>query len=77
MLGMVQSLNVSVAAAVVLFEAQRQRLAAGYYDQVRLDPDTYHRTLFQWAYPDLAAAYDEAGKPYPRLGEDGQLITDD
>lgn len=31
MLGMVQSLNVSVAAAAVLFEAQRQRLAAGMY----------------------------------------------
>ena len=29
MLGMVQSLNVSVAAAVILFEAQRQRLAGG------------------------------------------------
>ncbi|PSO47411.1 MAG: tRNA (guanosine(18)-2'-O)-methyltransferase TrmH [Cyanobacteria bacterium SW_9_44_58] len=75
MLGMVQSLNVSVAAAVILFEAQRQRLAAGYYDQVRLDSETYHRTLFQWAYPELAAAYDKAGKPYPRLGDDGQIIT--
>lgn len=73
MLGMVQSLNVSVAAAVILFEAQRQRLAAGYYDQPRLDPETYQRTLFQWAYPDLALAYDEAGQPYPSLGDDGQL----
>lgn len=36
MLGMVQSLNVSVAAAVILFEAQRQRLAAGHYDAPRL-----------------------------------------
>ncbi|MEM7495155.1 MAG: tRNA (guanosine(18)-2'-O)-methyltransferase TrmH [Myxococcota bacterium] len=32
MLGMVPSLNVSVAAAVILFEAQRQRLRAGLYD---------------------------------------------
>lgn len=31
MAGMVQSLNVSVAAAVILFEAQRQRDAAGMY----------------------------------------------
>lgn len=37
MLGMVQSLNVSVAAAVILFEAQRQRLAAGRYDRPELD----------------------------------------
>ena len=33
MLGMVPSLNVSVAAAVILFEAQRQRLRAGLYDR--------------------------------------------
>lgn len=36
MLGMVQSLNVSVAAAVILFEAQRQRVAAGMYDRPSL-----------------------------------------
>lgn len=76
MFGMVQSLNVSVAAAVILFEAQRQRLAAGQYDQPSLDPETYHCVLFQWAYPDLAAMYDEAGKPYPTLGEDGQFLTE-
>ena len=29
--GMVQSLNISVACAVTLFELQRQRLSAGYY----------------------------------------------
>ena len=74
MLGMVQSLNVSVAAAVILFEAQRQRIRAGYYDQPRLDPENYQRTLFQWAYPDLALAYDQQGKPYPPLGEEGQLL---
>ena len=73
MFGMVQSLNVSVAAAVILFEAQRQRLGAGYYEQSRLDPETYHQTLFRWAYPDLATAYDEAGKPYPDLEDDGQI----
>lgn len=31
-MGMVQSLNVSVACAVTLYEAYRQRAAAGYYD---------------------------------------------
>ena len=33
MVGMVQSLNVSVSVAVCLFEAMRQRLAAGMYDK--------------------------------------------
>lgn len=36
MFGMVQSLNVSVAAAVVLYEALRQRLAKGMYDKSEL-----------------------------------------
>lgn len=48
MLGMVQSLNVSVAAAVVLFEAQRQRLTAGLYEQPRLDQATDQRVWEEW-----------------------------
>jgi tRNA (guanosine-2'-O-)-methyltransferase len=48
MLGMVQSLNVSVAAAVILFEAQRQRLQAGLYDRPRLDPELYQKILEDW-----------------------------
>jgi tRNA (guanosine-2'-O-)-methyltransferase len=73
MLGMVQSLNVSVANAVILFEAQRQRLAAGLYDRVRLNPATYDRVLFKWGYPDVAAMYDKQGKPYPKLTETGEI----
>ncbi|ADD26977.1 tRNA (guanosine(18)-2'-O)-methyltransferase TrmH [Meiothermus ruber] len=48
MVGMVQSLNVSVAAAVILFEAQRQRLQAGFYEQVRLAPEQYEAVLQSW-----------------------------
>ncbi|WP_135257807.1 tRNA (guanosine(18)-2'-O)-methyltransferase TrmH [Thermus caldilimi] len=48
MFGMVQSLNVSVAAAVILFEAQRQRLKAGLYEKPRLDPELYQRVLEDW-----------------------------
>jgi tRNA (guanosine-2'-O-)-methyltransferase len=36
MMGMSQSLNVSVACALVLYEAQRQRMQAGMYAQRRL-----------------------------------------
>jgi tRNA (guanosine-2'-O-)-methyltransferase len=48
MMGMVQSLNVSVAAAVILFEAQRQRLQAGFYQQPRLSPEDYEFWLRNW-----------------------------
>ncbi len=75
MLGMVQSLNVSVAAAVVLFEAQRQRLAAGMYNQVSLDSDTFKKTAFEWAYPDIAAIYRQKEEAYPMLGEDGEILS--
>jgi tRNA (guanosine-2'-O-)-methyltransferase len=39
MMGMVQSLNVSVAGAVCLYEAYRQRLVAGCYQSLRLESE--------------------------------------
>lgn len=74
MAGMVASLNVSVAAALILYEAQRQRSRAGLYDLPRLDPETHRRTLFEWAYPELAAYCREIGHPYPRLDEGGRIL---
>lgn len=74
MLGMVQSLNVSVAAAVILFEAQRQRLAVGMYESSSLDAETYQQTLFEWAYPEIAAIYRQKGEAYPALGEAGEIL---
>ena len=74
MLGMVQSLNVSVAAAVILFEAQRQRLGQNMYDTSRLESSTYHKILFEWSYPNLATMYQEKGETYPFLGENGEII---
>ncbi len=48
MLGMVQSLNVSVAAAVILFEAQRQRREAGMYDSPQLSPLATREIALRW-----------------------------
>ncbi len=75
MAGMGTSLNVSVAAALLLFEAERQRRAAGLYDSgPRLDPETHARLLFEWAYPTLAAHCRKRGAPYPALGPDGEIL---
>jgi len=74
MLGMVHSLNVSVAAALLLYEAQRQRAAAGMYERCRLEPETFRRTLFGWAHPLIAAKLDAAGSPYPSLDDDGEIV---
>lgn len=74
MTGMVRSLNVSVAAAVVLYEALRQRRGAGMYEARRLDDETFARTLFEWAYPKIAALCRQRGKPYPPLGPEGEIL---
>lgn len=74
MMGMVRSLNVSVAAALILYEARRQRDAAGMYDASRLDPETFRITLFEWAYPRIARRCRDEGVAYPELGPDGEIL---
>jgi tRNA (guanosine-2'-O-)-methyltransferase len=73
MLGMVPSLNVSVATAVVMFEAQRQRQAAGAYAAPRLTPAERDARTFAWLYPREAARLAAAGVPLPPLTEEGAV----
>lgn len=47
--GMIQSLNVSVAAGVILYEAYRQRFQAGMYSRRRLPEELFARLANQWA----------------------------
>lgn len=46
--GMIQSFNVSVAAAIIMAEAARQREDAGYYDRIRMPPGEYEERLKRW-----------------------------
>lgn len=46
--GMIQSFNVSVAAAIVLAEAARQREDAGFYAASRLEKSEFERRLALW-----------------------------
>lgn len=71
MQGMVASLNVSVASAVILFEAQKQRLAAGMYEQRSMDDHRYEKLLFEWSYPRIARMYRDKDESYPALDEQG------
>ena len=48
MAGMVESLNVSVACAICLYEAFRQRAAAGDYDFPKLGPDRLRALEEDW-----------------------------
>jgi len=77
MVGMVQSLNVSVACSVVLYEAQRQRQMAGLYDKPRISEERRQRTLFEGGHPIFAKACQRKGLPYPKIDEEGQIVAPD
>lgn len=57
--GIIQSLNISVACAVTLYEAMRQRTNAGLYNQQSLDDVRYNDLYNQWSLPN------------PKYGRDG------
>jgi tRNA (guanosine-2'-O-)-methyltransferase len=46
--GMIQSLNISVACAVSIYEAFRVRLKAGFFDKSPLPEELYNAKLTQW-----------------------------
>lgn len=49
MFGMIQSFNVSVAAALILYEAYRQRDAAGMYSSPRYTPEELEELFADWS----------------------------
>ena len=75
MSGMVQSLNVSVAASILLFEAIRQRESKSLLplNGEGLSEEEYENTLFEWSYPVLASIYKKSGKKYPKLNQNGEI----
>ncbi len=46
--GIIQSLNISVACAVSIYEAMRQKTNAGHYQQQRLDDTRHSQLLKEW-----------------------------
>ena len=48
MMGMIQSLNVSVASAVTIYEALRQRIQKGYYKNPRFEEKLLERLKEEW-----------------------------
>ena len=53
MYGMAQSLNVSVATAVILYEAQRQRELKGMYKKPQLTDEEMEEIIRKWAIDDV------------------------
>lgn len=73
MMGMVASYNVSVAAGIILAEAQSQRERAGYYERPRLDAAAYERLLFEWGHPAVRDFCRQRGLAYPPLNAQGEI----
>ena len=76
MLGVTQSLNVSVACAIVLYEAMRQRQAAGMYERPASADAATARQRFEWLHPQVAAFCRERDLDYPELDLEGNISGD-
>jgi tRNA (guanosine-2'-O-)-methyltransferase len=50
--GIIKSLNISVACAVSLYEAFRQKTNAGHYDTVQLSPERMQTLREEWGFND-------------------------
>ncbi|TCK08709.1 tRNA (guanosine(18)-2'-O)-methyltransferase TrmH [Marinobacterium mangrovicola] len=74
MMGMVESLNVSTAAGIILIEAQRQRKLAGLYELDRMPAEVIARHMFESRYQKIATYCLTAGLPYPEYDEMGELL---
>ena len=48
--GIIKSLNISVACAVSLYEAYRQKKIAGHYDSIKLTPGILNNLKTQWGF---------------------------
>ena len=48
--GIIKSLNISVACAVTLYEAYRQKTNAGHYDQIKLEGDKLELLRNEWGF---------------------------
>lgn len=70
MMGMVESFNVSVAAAIILSEARNQRERAGLYDTPDLNRDEMRELILEWGYPKVVAYCDERGIERPELNDE-------
>ncbi|MCP5325949.1 MAG: tRNA (guanosine(18)-2'-O)-methyltransferase TrmH [Oceanospirillaceae bacterium] len=73
MSGMVESLNVSVAAALILSEAHEQRSQKGMLEERSISDAEHQSLLFEWGHPKFAHMCRERNLPYPAMDEDGEI----
>ncbi|HCL04589.1 MAG TPA: RNA methyltransferase [Chitinophagaceae bacterium] len=52
-MGIIQSLNISVACAVSIYEASRQKKIAGHYDRMSMPADRQEQLLKEWGFKEI------------------------
>ncbi len=77
MMGMVQSLNVSVATALILYEAQRQRVEAGMYGECKIAQEEVDLLIFKTLHPTVKNYCDKHKIRYPKLNDMGEIEDPD
>lgn len=73
MVGMVQSLNVSVATALILYEAQRQRSNAKMYGECKIPQAEVDEICFKALHPTITKFCDKHQIRYPKMDEFGDI----
>lgn len=73
MVGMVQSLNVSVATALILYEAQRQRSNANMYGECKIPQAEVDEICFKALHPTITKFCDKHQIRYPKMDEFGDI----
>ncbi|MBV34908.1 MAG: tRNA (guanosine(18)-2'-O)-methyltransferase TrmH [Rickettsiales bacterium] len=73
MVGMVQSLNVSVAGALIMYEAQRQRAEANMYGELKVPQEEVDYILFNALHPTIKKYCDKHNIRYPQLDDRGNI----
>jgi tRNA (guanosine-2'-O-)-methyltransferase len=51
--GIIRSLNISVACAVTLYEAYRQKTIAGHFDKTKLNGEVLKKLMDKWGYQEI------------------------
>ena len=74
MMGMVESFNVSVACAIILAEARRQREVVGLYAKRQISDELFNRTILEWTQPLVARYCQKNDIKYPELDGKGDII---
>ena len=73
MMGMVESFNVSVACAIILAEARRQRESLGRYGKRQITDEVFRKTILEWTQPLVARFCQKHNIVYPELDDDGNI----